>query len=83
MPVMDGRQATIAIRQLESPALASLPIVALSADAFESDRKKSIECGMDAHLPKPIEVPLLLETIIKAIQNYRTKFRMGSLAEKI
>lgn len=83
MPVMDGRQAAIAIRQLESPALASLPIVALSADAFESDRKKSIECGMDAHLPKPIEVPLLLETIIKAIQNYRTKFRMSSLADKI
>ena len=83
MPVMDGRQAAIAIRQLESPALASLPIVALSADAFESDRKKSIECGMDAHLPKPIEVTLLLETIIKAIQNYRTKFRMSSLADKI
>ena len=68
MPVMDGRQATIAIRQLESPALASLPIVALSADAFESDRKKSIECGMDAHLPKPLDIMHLLETIKEVLR---------------
>lgn len=63
MPVMDGRTATRAIRNLDDPALAGIPIIALSADAFEEDRQKSIECGMNAHLTKPINLPLLLETI--------------------
>lgn len=68
MPVMDGRQAARAIRRLENPQLAHIPIIALSADAFESDKRLSIECGMDAHLSKPIDVPLLLETMIKTVQ---------------
>ena len=53
MPVMNGRQATKAIRRLNNELLARIPIIALSADAFESDKRKSIESGMDAHLPKP------------------------------
>lgn len=63
MPVMDGRAATRAIRNLSDPALAGIPIIALSADAFEADKQKSIECGMNAHLTKPIDLPLLLNTI--------------------
>lgn len=68
MPVMNGHQAARAIRSFENEALSRIPIIALSADAFESDRRKSIESGMDAHLPKPIDVPVLLETMAKTLQ---------------
>ena len=63
MPVMDGWQAAQAIRRLPDPALARTPMIALSANVFESDMRKSRESGMDAHLPKPLDVRLLLETI--------------------
>ena len=63
MPVMNGWEATEAIRALPDPALSHIPILALSANVFESDIQKSRDVGMDAHLPKPIDVPLLLRTI--------------------
>ena len=68
MPVMDGRQATKLIRSLDHPILSQIPIIALSANAFESDKRLSIEAGMNAHLTKPIDIPILLETIAKTIQ---------------
>ena len=71
MPVMNGRQAARAIRKMKNKTLSRIPIIALSADAFESDKRKSIESGMDAHLPKPIDVPILLETITKTIQMHK------------
>lgn len=67
MPVMDGRQATEAIRRLPDPVLSGIPIIALSANAFESDKRLSTESGMNAHLTKPIDVPELLETIARLI----------------
>ncbi len=63
MPFMDGWQAARTIRKLENPALAGIPIIALSANVFESDVRTSMECGMDAHLAKPIDIPLLLKTM--------------------
>lgn len=63
MPIMDGWQAARAIRRLEDPVRANIPIIALSANVFESDIKKSLESGMDAHLAKPIDIPLLLKTM--------------------
>lgn len=63
MPVMDGHTATRNIRKLEDSALANIPIVALSANAFEEDRKKSMECGMNAHLGKPVDMKELLGLI--------------------
>lgn len=68
MPVMDGRQATRYIRRLDQPQHASIPIIALSANAFESDKYLSIESGMNAHLTKPVDIPLLLETIANVLQ---------------
>ena len=65
MPVMDGREATRAIRALEDPALAGIPIVALSANAFDKDVRMSLECGMEAHLPKPLHIPQLLDQIAR------------------
>ncbi len=71
MPGMNGWDATKAIRRLEDPVLSSIPIIALSADAFESDKQMSRESGMDAHLTKPIDIPLLLETISKTLQAHK------------
>lgn len=63
MPVMDGWQAAQKIRQLENPELSRVPIIALSANVLESDRQRSFASGIDAHLGKPMDMPLLLNTI--------------------
>ena len=63
MPVMDGWQASREIRALPDRALARIPIVALSANVLESDRNKSKECGIDAHLPKPMDLAQVVSTI--------------------
>lgn len=67
MPLMDGRKATETIRRFEDPVLSRIPIIALSANAFESDKRLSTESGMNAHLTKPIDVPILLETIARIL----------------
>lgn len=63
MPVMDGYKATRAIRALKDSALSGIPIIAVSANTFEEDRKKALESGMNAHLPKPLNMGELLEQI--------------------
>ena len=63
MPVMDGWQASVAIRTLPDKAKAGVPIIALSANALEQDVRKSRECGIDAHLRKPMDLALLLQTM--------------------
>lgn len=65
MPVMDGYEATRAIRQISDPGLAKIPIIAVSANAFEEDRRKAMECGMNAHLPKPLDMGQLFEVMGK------------------
>ena len=59
MPVMNGYEAAKAIRAFDDPVLAGIPILAVTADAFDEDRDKALECGMNGHLPKPIEVKKL------------------------
>jgi len=56
MPVMNGYEATRAIRALEDPALSGIPIVALSADAFVENQKMAMQAGMNAHCPKPLDI---------------------------
>ena len=56
MPVMNGYEATAAIRALDRKDAASLPIVAMTADAFAEDVKKCMDSGMNAHVAKPIDV---------------------------
>ena len=63
MPVMDGYQATRAIRGLEDKALAEIPILALTANAFEEDKKEALANGMNAHIAKPLDVGVLYETL--------------------
>ena len=63
MPVMNGYDATRAIRALSDERLARIPILAMTADAFEEDRQKALRCGMDGHLTKPIEIEKLFEAL--------------------
>jgi CheY-like chemotaxis protein len=63
MPEMDGLEATQAIRKLESSVGRHLPIIALTAHAMERDRNSCLNAGMDRHLTKPIQAPLLLATL--------------------
>ena len=63
MPVMDGYEATKTIRNLKSKEHASIPILAMTANAFEEDKQQAIECGMNGHLAKPIDVEVLLATL--------------------
>ncbi len=55
MPVMDGYAATRTIRAMDDPALANVPIIAMTANAFEEDREQALAAGMNGHLAKPIE----------------------------
>lgn len=68
MPVMDGYESTRAIRSIDDPFHVHLPIIAMTANAFAEDRQRAYECGMDAHLSKPIDVGLLKETLAAFIE---------------
>ena len=63
MPVMDGIEAAKAIRALPERSLASVPIVAMTANAFEEDRQRVIAAGMNGHLGKPIDIDKLFDTM--------------------
>ena len=63
MPYMDGYLATMAIRTMRDHPLADVPIVAMTANAFEEDKNKAKAAGMNAHLAKPIDVTMMLKTI--------------------
>ena len=65
MPVMDGLTAARTIRALDRPDAKTIPIIAMTANAFAEDKRKTMEAGMDAHLSKPINVPELMDTIRK------------------
>ena len=68
MPVVDGYEATRAIRSLENPALAAIPIVAMTANAFDEDRRAAAECGMDGFLSKPIQIDKVFQTLRKVLE---------------
>ena len=63
MPLMDGGEATRQIRALPDPALAKIPILAMTANAFEEDRKSVLECGMNGFLSKPINIEELIAAL--------------------
>lgn len=63
MPVMNGYEATMKIRKLEDPSLSSIPILAMTANAFEEDKQEALKCGMNGHIAKPIDIEKLMETL--------------------
>ena len=67
MPVMNGYDAAKAIRKLKNPDLASVPIIAMTANAFEEDKQEAIRCGMNGHIAKPIDIQHLLDTLDKIL----------------
>lgn len=60
---MNGHEATKRIRNLKDPALANIPILAMTANAFDEGRKAAIECGMNGFLSKPIEIMQVIQAL--------------------
>ena len=68
MPVMNGYEATKAIRALDNSALANIPIVAMTANAFTEDVQAAKEAGMNAHIAKPIDIAKMMETLTEILR---------------
>ena len=68
MPVMDGYTATEKIRKLPDPALSSIPIIAMTANAFKEDEQKAMDSGMQAHIAKPIDIDILISTLTDILE---------------
>ena len=68
MPNLDGYSATKRIRCMKDKEKAKIPIIAMTANAFEEDRKNALASGMDGHLAKPIEVTKLIETLAEILE---------------
>jgi CheY-like chemotaxis protein len=67
MPNMDGYEAAKQIRALTDARKAGIPIVAVTANAFEEDRKIAMEAGMNGHLAKPYDIPAIMDTLKKLL----------------
>lgn len=63
MPIMNGYEATRQIRRLNHPGVSDIPIIAMTANAFEEDKKAAMDAGMNGHIAKPIDVERLIETL--------------------
>ena len=68
MPEMDGLEATRAIREMDRPDAKTIPIIALTANAFDEDVQRSLQAGLNAHLSKPVEPDVLFETLESLIE---------------
>ena len=76
MPQMDGYEATRAIRRMERPDARRIPILAMTANAFDEDRQRALEAGMNGHIAKPLDMKRVLETIARALRE-RENHRAG------
>ena len=68
MPHMDGYKATRAIRNFADKQKANIPIVAMTANAFEEDRKNALKAGMNEHIAKPIDVAKMEQILLELLQ---------------
>ena len=67
MPVMNGYEATQAIRKLKDTQLAAIPILAMTANAFEEDKQEALKSGMNGHIAKPINIENLMSTLKRVL----------------
>lgn len=67
MPVMDGHEATRKIRGFKDKKLAAIPVIAMTANAFEEDKQAALQAGMQGHIAKPVDIDILIEEIKKYI----------------
>ncbi len=63
MPIMNGYDATRQIRAFTDQEIANIPIIAMTANAFDEDRRAALEAGMNGHIAKPINIPKLLDLL--------------------
>ncbi|MDE6938868.1 MAG: response regulator, partial [Lachnospiraceae bacterium] len=68
MPEMSGFEAASAIRSLDRADAADIPIIAMSADAFSDDIRKCLECGMNAHIAKPVDIQEISRMLAKYLK---------------
>ena len=69
MPVMNGLEATVAIRALNRPDARTIPIIAMTANSFQEDVDESEAVGMSGFVPKPVDVDMLYRELRKAVQS--------------
>ncbi len=69
MPRLNGYKATQKIREMEDEKVANIPIVAMTANAFDEDRQKAFDSGMNGHIAKPINIQILLDTLDDVLSN--------------
>ena len=67
MPVMNGYEATKTIRALEDKALAGIPVIAMTANAFKEDIQAAEEAGMQAHIAKPLDIETMMKTLAQVL----------------
>lgn len=65
MPVMNGYDAALAIRKMNDPKKARIPIIAMTANTFAEDTQKALSVGMNAHVAKPVDMNILVPTMMK------------------
>ena len=63
LPILNGYEATRLIRQMEDPKISQIPILAMTANAFEEDKQEALRAGMNGHIAKPINIKKLLELL--------------------
>ena len=63
MPILNGYEATKQIRALNKPGISDIPIIAMTANAFDEDKKAALEAGMNGHIAKPIDTVVLFQTL--------------------
>lgn len=69
MPVMNGYEAARQIRELEDPEIAGIPIIAMTANAFDEDKQQALDAGMNGHVAKPIDIPILMKTLTEILKD--------------
>lgn len=74
MPRMDGYTATREIRTLSNNRKANIPIVAMTANAFDEDRRKAFECGMNGHIVKPFQMKVIVKTLNQIFGESKTSY---------